>query len=240
MNFKEWLLVSGVGRSTISHYSGAIYGILSEFSMRLGPRIPLYAFTSLEEYNEQIKRLRSYPPFREQNAKGHRMYSAALGKFSTFLELSLSGSMLLSEINSIENDRSLSETQRKQVISARVGQGHYRRTLIELWQGKCSVTGYSDTRLLIASHIKPWAVSSNSERLDPHNGLLLTPNLDKAFDSGLISFDPREDGRILLSPLLKDPNLLGISAKLRLRELSEPTALYLKEHIADVFIQDRY
>ena len=50
---------------------------------------------------------------------------------------------------------------------------------------------------MIASHIKPWSVCNNQERLDMFNGILLSPNLDRAFDYGLISFN--DDGTILIS-----------------------------------------
>jgi putative restriction endonuclease len=51
------------------------------------------------------------------------------------------------------------------------------------------------TRVLIASHIKPWRKSTDEEKLDQNNGLLLSPHVDRLFDSGLISF--ADDGQIL-------------------------------------------
>jgi predicted restriction endonuclease len=53
---------------------------------------------------------------------------------------------------------------------------------------------------LIASHIKPWADSSDKEKLDGCNGLILSPHVDRLFDKGLISFE--NDGSILVSPKL--------------------------------------
>ena len=68
--------------------------------------------------------------------------------------------------------------------------------------------------MLKASHIKPWNISDDYERLDEYNGLLLTPNLDAAFDSGLISFD--KDGVILISKKPRDEQkaTLGIEEKM--------------------------
>lgn len=43
--------------------------------------------------------------------------------------------------------------------------------------------------ILIASHIKPFIQSSDSEAYDPDNGILLSQNLDGLFDKGYISFD---------------------------------------------------
>src|SRR5256885_16576834 len=61
---------------------------------------------------------------------------------------------------------------------------------------RCRLTGVSDTRLLVASHIKPWKDSTNQERLDGHNGLLLSPHVDRLFDRHLISFT--DDGQIIV------------------------------------------
>ena len=55
------------------------------------------------------------------------------------------------------------------------------------------VTGTTDKRFLIASHIKPWRVSNNAEKLDGHNGFLMAPHIDKLFDGGWISFSDHGD-----------------------------------------------
>lgn len=47
--------------------------------------------------------------------------------------------------------------------------------------------------LLIASHIKPWRLCNNSERLDGNNGLLLSPHIDRLFDQGWITFSNNGD-----------------------------------------------
>jgi putative restriction endonuclease len=48
-----------------------------------------------------------------------------------------------------------------------------------------------------ASHIKPWCESTNEERLNGENGLLLTPSIDHLFDRGFISFE--DNGELLIS-----------------------------------------
>jgi hypothetical protein len=96
----------------------------------------------------------------------------------------------------------IAETERRALIKSRIGQGNFRKDLIRLW-GSCSLTGLRNISLLKASHIKPWRNSTNVERLDPYNGLLLTPNHDLLFDWGLIAF--RDDGRIIISKRLS-PN----------------------------------
>jgi hypothetical protein len=91
----------------------------------------------------------------------------------------------------------LPATEREALISARLGQGLFRTRLMSVWKGRCAVTDIQIPALLRASHIKPWRMSDNSERLDPENGLLLVANLDAAFDAGLLSFT--DTGRMLFS-----------------------------------------
>ena len=55
----------------------------------------------------------------------------------------------------------------------------------------------NEESLLIASHIKPWAVSDSIERIDPNNGFILSPLYDKLFDRGYITFS--DDKRVLIS-----------------------------------------
>lgn len=94
------------------------------------------------------------------------------------------------------------ETERTREVRQRVGQGVFREALLDLWQGRCAVTGIAfPPQLLRASHAKPWAKATDAERLDPFNGLLLSTHLDAMFDSGLIGFD--DSGALLLSPQLE-------------------------------------
>ena len=94
-------------------------------------------------------------------------------------------------------------TEIERLVVQRVGQDIFRDRLMRYWDGKCPLTGISDPTLLRASHIKPWSLcDSDAERLDVHNGLLLSALWDAAFDSGLVSFD--DDGVPLFSPKLTD------------------------------------
>ncbi|QQX85260.1 HNH endonuclease [Cupriavidus necator] len=99
----------------------------------------------------------------------------------------------------------------------RIGQALLRRLLMDVWGGKCAVIGLSLPRLLRASHIKPWADSTDEERLNPENALLLAPQLDAAFDVGLITFDAV--GRLEMSPRVstEDRRLLGLDSATALR-----------------------
>lgn len=125
-------------------------------------------------------------------------------------------------------------TTREALAKSRVGQGLFRALLIKYWQG-CSVTGCKQTELLKASHIKPWRDSSNQERLNAFNGLLLLPNIDTCFDLGLISFD--SEGKILISNRLKKSTLaqLGVDKNMKLIKIEESHQEFLKYHREKVF-----
>lgn len=118
-------------------------------------------------------------------------------------------------------------------INARRGQGRFRLDLLQKWNGACAVSGLDCLSVLRASHIKPWADSNAIERLDSHNGLLLSANLDALFDKGLISFE--DSGQMLISPQLSAAHLsvLGLPKPLR---LVHPEAIpYLDHHRRFVF-----
>jgi putative restriction endonuclease len=128
----------------------------------------------------------------------------------------------------------LQETTREAVIQSRIGQGQFRTSLVEYWHG-CSVTGCQQINLLRASHIKPWRSSSNTERLDMYNGLLLLPNLDACFDAGLISFD--NEGKIIISSKLDEDVLsyLGINSNLNLLRVEQKHRDFLSYHRENIF-----
>jgi putative restriction endonuclease len=98
----------------------------------------------------------------------------------------------------IRNDRRLEETQREALVQARRGQGIFRSNVQSI-EHACRVTRVERREHLVASHVKPWRDSSNDERLDGENGLLLTPTVDHLFDKGFISFE--NDGDLIISPV---------------------------------------
>lgn len=81
-------------------------------------------------------------------------------------------------------------TEAERLVVQRVGQDIFRQRLMDYWQGRCPLTGISDPALLRASHIIPWSeCESDVERLDVHNGLLLSALWDAAFDRALVTFN---------------------------------------------------
>ena len=231
MNFSDWMLHRGLSQSSADKYVGAIQGPISSWAIENQLTAgPLTSFTSQAAFIVVALKIRSLPVFLERNERGHHMYSSALAKFGEYLSEGY-GSDVESDIDVILDDEKLSKTERRDLVKCRIGQGTFRQKLISYWNG-CAVTDFKDINLLVASHIKPWRSSSNAERLDPFNGLLLTPNLDKAFDAGLITFEA--DGAISLSPLLTEPEKLGITAHMRVA-LSVKHGPFMKFHRESVF-----
>ena len=130
------------------------------------------------------------------------MYSNALKQYRCFIgNTGKREEALLEDIKQIESDETLKRTERDVLTRARIGQGQFRDKLMEKYSGKCIITGLAIPEVLIASHIKPWAVSDNDARISVDNGLLLSATFDRLFDNGLISF--KEDGEILISCFIK-------------------------------------
>jgi predicted restriction endonuclease len=120
------------------------------------------------------------------------------------------------------------------MIQARRGQGQFRSRVERIERG-CRVTGLSIGEHLRASHIKPWRDSTDSEKLDGANGLLLAPHIDHLFDRGYISFEA--DGALLVSPQLQveAKKALSVPTGLRTKPFSAEQAAYLEHHRQHVF-----
>jgi hypothetical protein len=93
-------------------------------------------------------------------------------------------------------------TEAERLIVQRVGQDIFREALVDYWGGQCPLTGITEPALLRASHIVPWADCGDEQRLDVHNGLLLSALWDAAFDKGLVSF--ADDGTPIASANLTE------------------------------------
>jgi hypothetical protein len=94
-------------------------------------------------------------------------------------------------------------TEAERLVVQRIGQDIFRASLMDYWQGRCPLTGITDPALLRASHIIPWSeCESDAQRLDVHNGLLLSALWDAAFDRALVTFD--DDGYPQFSPKLSE------------------------------------
>ena len=139
-----------------------------------GPGLARYAFNSLTELYAVMPRV---------YALGASLPDAPLEEFLT------------------ETRNLPTATEAERLVVQRIGQDTFRKGLLFYWKGCCPLTGIADEALLRASHIIPWKdCPDNAERLNVHNGLLLSALWDAAFDKGLVTFD--DGGSPLFSPAL--------------------------------------
>lgn len=85
-------------------------------------------------------------------------------------------------------------------VKTRVNQSVFRQMVLGNYSTQCAITGIDIPELLFASHILPWS-KNEKERLNPENGICLSPLYDKAFDRGLIGI--KTNYEIILSKDLK-------------------------------------
>jgi hypothetical protein len=140
----------------------------------------------------------------------------------------------------VEEDRTLTETDKQAIILARRGQGLFKSRVKRI-ESCCRVTRVERDEHLRASHLKPWRDSNNDERLAGENGLLLTPSIDHLFDRGFISF--RDDGRLLVSPVADRPSLVrmgvDVDREVDVGSFTRGQARFLEFHRDQVFLQSR-
>lgn len=131
-------------------------------------------------------------------------------------------------------------TERERTAKDRIGVKELKDEAFADHPG-CAVLGVGEKRDLILSHIKAWAFSTDYERLDPENCILLSPNLDMLFNRYDIGIDPATS-RIIVSPTCvggwEHPYLKGIPRHITYRT-SERKAGYLNDHLEIVRMQTR-
>lgn len=136
----------------------------------------------------------------------------------------------------IKGRTDIGATTKDQLVKSRRGQGLFKAN-VRLNEKGCRVTGVTDPQHLRASHIKPWKDSTDEEKLNGCNGLLLAPHVDHLFDKGLISFS--DAGDMLISPLLDKDVLVkwSIPEKLNVGPFSPQQSEFLEYHRGQVFKQ---
>lgn len=128
-------------------------------------------------------------------------------------------------------------TSAEKLQSIRIGQNKFRTQVMRKFGGRCAVTGVNISDLLVASHIKPWRVCNDFERLDPSNGLLLEAGIDKLFDKGYISFGDK--GELLMSSALGESNItaLSLNPNMAINEIDPSSKSYFEFHRQSIFIK---
>lgn len=146
-----------------------------------------------------------------------------------YMKLSYFEKML--KLNNLELDTQKETPTNKEKI--RKQQNKYRLNLLEKMPS-CAITQVADDRILVACHIKPYAVCAEDEEFDVNNGVILTPTFHYMFDIGFISFD--DDGSLLISPFLSNLN----KTRLHIRDkqpcsINHKSKKYLKYHREHIF-----
>ena len=132
-----------------------------------------------------------------------------------------------------ETDKMLRKTdfsvgEKEAIVKIRIGQGIYKKMLLEKYEEKCCICNLCNKELLIASHIKEWKNSDLKEKCDINNGLLLCSLHDSLFDKHLISFD--NEGNIIISEKLslEDRKILGITQNIKIN-MDNKMEYYMKK-----------
>ncbi len=199
--FAKWMAENTtLQKSSIYKYSHAVATISKEMQELGVINGDLLTFENLI-LDKSISIILNKQEFFAKNKRGNNMYSNALKQYRLFRNIE-SGEVTDKDtlVDMVDNYAVMKETERQAIIKSRVGQGMFRKELLKKYNETCIITGINEKKLLIASHIKPWAVCTNQERLSSENGLILSPTFDRLFDSGLISF--KNNGQIMISKLL--------------------------------------
>jgi predicted restriction endonuclease len=201
--FATWMKEnSSLSDSSVYKYSRAVNTVSSDMLERGVISESLLEMPSLI-LDRAVSDILKDDAFVLKNTTGNNMYSNSLKQFRLFRAVEGVYDASPETVKSvIDNYETLTETERSALVKSRIGQGLFKKRLLHKYENKCVVTGIDEKKLLIASHVKPWAVCSNAERLSAENGLLLTPTFDKLFDRGLITFS--ESGRIYFSSQLSE------------------------------------
>jgi len=125
-------------------------------------------------------------------------------------------------------------TTREQLVKSRRGQGVFKAN-VRLNEHGCRVTGTSELKHLRASHIKPWKDSSDDEKLNGCNGLLLAPHIDHLFDQGYITFE--DSGALKISSAVESSLLSewGLPAIHNAGYFSPAQCNFLAYHRSNIF-----
>lgn len=133
---------------------------------------------------------------------------------------------------------------RRVLTEQRIKQHFFRRTVLSGYGVSCCMSGLSDPRLLVASHIVPWS-KDKANRLNPSNGLCLSAIHDRAFDKGLITLS--DDLKVILSKSLRklDENFVKqvflplVDREIDLPKRFAPDPAFVARHRNEVFIDNR-
>lgn len=145
--------------------------------------------------------------------------------------------ILTHQIRIDANDYAIENAKRE--VQVRLKQSIFRKKVLDNFNNRCCLTGITESDLLVASHIIPWAAKVEG-RLSPHNGLCLSVLYDKLFDKGYFTLN--NELKVLITPRidrLSDPVktlLIEISkCKITLPIMYEISTISLEFHRQFIF-----
>ncbi len=133
---------------------------------------------------------------------------------------------------------------RQVITTQRIKQHFFRRAVLSSYRSRCCMSGMSEPKLLIASHIVPWS-KDKANRLNPSNGLCLSAIHDRAFDKGLITLS--NDFTIIISEQVQKRNdtfmkevFLPLNGKkIEFPERFTPDITFVAWHRDTLFVDNR-
>ncbi len=188
-------------------------------------------YNQLEKYYPEIKRQKDW----KAGVRG--VLYRDIGKNFKMLDEGVIA-LLNYDDNKLVLKEDVGDTTKSIETKIRIGQDRFRKNLLKYLK-VCPITGIDETRILLASHIKPWALSTNDERLDINNGFIFSPTIDKLFDKGLITFENNK--QVIISPSISIKNIekTGIEFGKKYLKLPLDNRLkYLEFHRENIFINE--
>ena len=190
--------------TSINHYIGGVRAISRDMSATNVIEKSLFEMNCLE-YAIAMLKILGNSNFKKDET-GRRMYSNSLKHLQSCMK-ELSDNIADEKFaEKIISEFRITTTEKETLIKSRIGQCNFKQKIIKNYCKKCIVTEITHKRILIASHIKTWMVSTNEERLNRENVFPLSLTYDRLFDLGLISF--KDNGNIILSKLI-DSDMLA-------------------------------
>ncbi|MBI5327039.1 MAG: HNH endonuclease [Deltaproteobacteria bacterium] len=187
-------------------------------------------YNQLEKYYPNIKRQKDW----KAGVRG--VLYRDIGKSFKMLDEGVI-SLIDYDENKLALKEEIGETTKSIQASIRIGQEKFRKKLLKYLKF-CPITGIDDIRILVASHIKPWAVCNNNERLDVLNGFVFSPTIDKLFDKGLITFENNKE--LYISKTLSETNIkkIGLEEGKKYNQLPIIGRInYIEYHRNNIFIE---
>lgn len=145
--------------------------------------------------------------------------------------------IFFADVDDIPKQKTKLNISKYRIISRGTDQVVFRQELLDIYKGKCALTRrmleINGLNLLEAAHIIP---VSHGGSYEVSNGILMTPDLHKAFDNGAIAFD--DNYSMLVCENVKEEEYLPKSKKINFlpaKKEKQPSLISIKYHRDYIF-----